>query len=313
LALKDKEKKIAFDNTTLGIPYMESVDKPDPQNIYDRRETWPIGRIPAGVLFLTCGIDVQGDRLECHVVGWSRDKQSWSIDYRILYGDTDNLKTWEALNELLDRTWDSVCGRFRLPIQVSAIDTGYRTEKVYEFVRKFFRSEGILAVKGDDRIGTPIGRPSITEVDSKGRSFKKGIHLWPVGVDYLKTDLYDRLALRQDPDTGVFPAHYCHFPEYDIEFFRQLTAESKRLKVTRAGRRSHVWVKDHERNEVLDTWIYARAAACKFGLDRFDDKEWQKIENSIVISTSNNEPARQSSGIAEKTVKIKRKSNAGFW
>jgi phage terminase large subunit GpA-like protein len=74
-----------------------------------------------------------------------------------------------------------------------------------------------------------------------------------------------------------------------------------------------MWRKDYERNEVLDTWVYARAAACKFGLDRFDDRDWQKIENSIVISASSIEPATQKIDVAEKTVKISRKSTSNFW
>jgi hypothetical protein len=40
----------------------------------------PDRQLPAGVLFLTAGVDVQKDRLVYEVVGWGRDKRSWSID-----------------------------------------------------------------------------------------------------------------------------------------------------------------------------------------------------------------------------------------
>ncbi len=33
-----------------------------------------------------------------------------------------------------------------------------------------------------------------------------------------------------------------------------------------------------ERNEALDTWLYARAAASHFGIDRFTEKQWQDLE-----------------------------------
>jgi phage terminase large subunit GpA-like protein len=313
IALKDKEKLIAFTNTVLGLAWQESVEKPDPELVYARREKYPIGKIPTGVLFLTAGVDVQGNRLEAHIVGWTRDKRSYTIDYRILYGDTDNDAVWSALGEVLDRLYDSVDGSFRLPIQVGAVDTGYRTERVYGFVRSRMSQESIMAVKGDDRLMVPVGRPSITEVDSKGRSFKRGIHLWPVGVNRLKLDLYDRLQLRQNVETGEYPAHYCHFPELELEFFKQLTAESQKVKVSRNGRRSSIWVKDYERNEALDTWIYARAAACRVGLDRFDEKEWDKIEFSLSSPASSHEPITQKSNINEKTIKIRRKSDSGYW
>lgn len=310
-AMKDKEIMIAFRNTVLGLPWEDAIDRPDAQNIFDRKEPYKVGVVQPGTLFLSCGVDVQGDRLEAHVVGWGRDKQCWSTDYQILYGDTDSEAVWDKLTEALNKTYPSECGTYTLPIQITAIDTGYRTEKVYNFVKKF--GARCIAAKGDDRLHTPIGRPSITEVDSKGRSYKKGIHLWPVGVDYCKTDLYDRLNLRKDPDTQKFPSHYAHFPEYQYEFFKQLVAEAKVLRVSRTGRRNHQWIKVYERNEALDTWVYARAAACKFGIDRFDDSEWSKLEASICSPASASEPIQQSADVGEKVIKIVRKSKSSYW
>lgn len=40
--------------------------------------------VPAGVMFLTAFVDVQGDRFEVRVVGWNLQKQSWLIDYYAL-------------------------------------------------------------------------------------------------------------------------------------------------------------------------------------------------------------------------------------
>jgi phage terminase large subunit GpA-like protein len=39
--------------------------------------------VPAGVLVLTAGVDIQKDRIECEVVGWGKDHESWSIAYRV--------------------------------------------------------------------------------------------------------------------------------------------------------------------------------------------------------------------------------------
>ena len=41
--------------------------------------------------------------------------------------------------------------------------------------------------------------------------------------------------------------------------------------------------KDGERNEALDTRIYARAAASHFGIDRFQEQHWAALEKQMGI------------------------------
>ena len=50
------------------------------------------------------------------------------------------------------------------------------------------------------------------------------MRVWPVGVSLLKSELYNWLNLTLNED-GSLPNGYCHFPKYDMEFFKQLTAE----------------------------------------------------------------------------------------
>ena len=45
------------------------------------------GIIPRGGLILTCGIDIQGDRGRGRSSCLGRNKQSFSVDYRVFYGD----------------------------------------------------------------------------------------------------------------------------------------------------------------------------------------------------------------------------------
>lgn len=72
----------SFVNTVLGEPYEEEYEAPEWTRLYERREKYPMGIVPQGALFLTAGVDVQRDRLECEIVAWGRDKESWSVDYR---------------------------------------------------------------------------------------------------------------------------------------------------------------------------------------------------------------------------------------
>ena len=40
-----------------------------------------------------------------------------------------------------------------------------------------------------------------------------------------------------------------------------------------------------ERNEALDTRVYARAAAWILGADRFDDRMWRQLEKQAGVET----------------------------
>ena len=82
------------------------------------------GVVPLGGLFITAGVDVQKDRLECEVVAWGRNKESWSVDYIVLDGDTARPDVWRRLDtEVLQRDWLHTSGQ-TMPIRVMAVDSG---------------------------------------------------------------------------------------------------------------------------------------------------------------------------------------------
>ena len=80
-----------------------------------------------------------------------------------------------------------------------------------------------------------------------------------------------------DPEEG-FPPGYFHFPEWDQDWFKGLCAEQ--LVSARSGK-PH-WEKMFERNEVLDTTIYARAAAAIVGVDRWGVADWEKLRQQLT-------------------------------
>jgi phage terminase large subunit GpA-like protein len=80
---------------------------------------------------------------------------------------------------------------------------------------------------------------------------------------------------------GNHPPGSCHFPEYAEEYFKQLTAEKRVIKLHKGFPRAS-WEKDPtRRNEALDCRVYARAAASIYGLDRFSDRQWQQLEAAL--------------------------------
>ena len=124
-----------FVNTVLGLPFAEAAEAPEWRRLYERREGYPLVVVPAGGLFLTAGADVQRDRIEVEVVAWGRGKASWSVDYRVLVGDTARPEVWARLDALLARDWPHARGP-TLPIRVLGVDAGYATQDVYAWVRR---------------------------------------------------------------------------------------------------------------------------------------------------------------------------------
>ena len=310
-ASKQERRMIVFYNTVLGIPWARKVDRPDYERLLERREHYTIGRVPKGVVFITTGVDVQRDRFEIHVVGWHRDRSFSVIDYQVLFCDTAEDSSWDSLAEELFKTFESVDGKTVYPSQRIGVDTGFRTTLAYGFISKHSASGRVLAVKGKQSLAVPIGRPSFPHTQKKGRIDRQGVLLYPVGTDVLKGELYDRLALNRDPDTGAYPPRYGHFPELDADYFRMLTAESRETKIER-GVPKERWVKVHERNEALDTWVYARAVASEFGLEQFSDREWDLLSDKLESLDVSNPVANQEIIDGKQRVKVKRKESS-FW
>lgn len=278
LAAKDNQSKLkVFINTTLGETWAERGEAPPYKNLYNRREQYKINEVPADVCFLTAGVDVQRDRLELEIVGWCADKRSYSIDYRILDGDTAGTKVWAKLAEVLAERWPRRDG-MEFPIRLMAVDSGYNTTHVYTFCRRF-GVDRVVPIKGQDNLGMAVSPPKTVDVTKAGKKVGK-LRQWNVGVSFLKGELYAALRLEKDSD-GTPPPNYCHFPEYDEHYFRGLTAEEQVKRIVR-GYPKYQWVKRYERNEPLDCRIYARAAAVIIGLDRLNPKRLAAMGGAVA-------------------------------
>ncbi len=215
-------------------------------------------------------------------VAWGPNQQSWSVDYRIITGDVFTAAPWCELAELLEETFDAEGGG-ALKIGRLAIDSGYATQQIYAFARRYAAS-AVMAVKGVHRGSLAVGSASPVDVTAGGRKLRGSAKVWPVGVDLLKGQLYGWLRLdRPGKDSGEpFPPGYVHLPEYGDEYFKQLTAEQLVTKRTRRGYVVREWVKTRDRNESLDCRVYAMAAAIAAGVERWPHERWAELGRHVA-------------------------------
>lgn len=272
----DAKLRKVFVNTYLGESYEEQGEAPPWEALRDRAGGYARGTVPDSVCFLTAGADVQGDRIEVEVVGWAPGEVAYSIDYRVLHGDTADPdgNAWRQLAALYNETFTDARGA-ALRVDVLAVDQGYRTPAVQAFVRGRHRA---IAIKGVDGWRVPLlGRRSLVQFKASGKAVKGGHAFYPVGTWPGKRDLYDRLGLAAPTDGRSWPRGYCHFPDgYADEYFKGLTAETLFIDENKAGYDRSRWVRIG-RNEPLDCRVYAWAAAHHAGMDKLTEAGWATL------------------------------------
>lgn len=234
-------------NTAFAETWSESGDGVDPNSLYGRRESY--SQPPTSALVLVAGVDVQGDRLECEVIGYGEGEESWGIEYLTIWGDPGRREVWSDLDRILSKTYETEDGR-KLGISATCIDSGgHHTTAVYDFCSKR-AGRRVFAVKGMAGEGKPIVSAASTK--RYGRT-GGNVRLFTVGVDTGKRIVMGRLG--QTEGAGM-----CHWPmSYTEEYFQQITAEEIRTKYVK-GVPTQFWYQTRKRNEALDIRVYALAA-----------------------------------------------------
>ncbi|WP_242467092.1 phage terminase large subunit family protein [Ectothiorhodospira shaposhnikovii] len=296
-----------FKNTELGETWVEEGEAPDWQRLVERREDYPVGSIPPGGLLLVGGADVQKDRIEASIWAFGRGKESWLVEHRVLMGDTARDAVWKQLADLLAENWTHASGA-AMPLARFALDTGFATQETYTFVRAS-RDPRVMAIKGVARGAALIGTPTAVDISKGGKKLRRGIKVFSVAVGIAKLELYNNLRksadVAEDGITAIYPAGFIHLPHVDAEFIQQLCAEQLITRRDRNGFPIREWQKMRERNEALDCYVYARAAASAAGLDRFDERHWRELERQLgmadppdPVTTTTTDEATQRGGLA---------------
>ncbi len=291
------EAERVFRNTVLGETWIETGDAPDWQRIAERREDWPASTVPDKGLFLTAGADVQKDRIEVDVWAWGRGLESWLVDHVVIEGGPAQPEAWEALTDLLGRSWRHAGGA-DLGLARLAIDTGYETAAVYGWARSvgFAQVAPVKGLEGFNR-ASPVSGPTFVDATAGGKRLRRGARLWTVATSTFKAETYRFLRLARPTaeeleDGAAFAPGTVHLPGWaDIEWLRQLTAEQLVTVRNRRGFAKLEWQKIRERNEALDCRVYARAAAWIAGADRWPEATWADLEAQLGVPSGMDSPA----------------------
>ena len=250
-------------NTFLAESWEEEAERVAHGELMKRAEGYG-PKLPLGVLVLTAGVDVQGDRLECEVVGWGLGEESWGVQYAVIPGKPDDPMTWTKLDELLLKVWPREDG-VNLRVAAAGVDYGAFTDFVLKYTKRHF-ARAVLGVKGSPTPGAPV----ISAVRRNNR-FKSAT--MTVGTDQAKSLLYARIKIGE-PGPG-----YLHFPGvasgYDEPYYSALTAEELRVSFRR-GFAIREWHKIKARNEALDARIYA------YAMLRFLNPNWTRLMEGMA-------------------------------
>lgn len=283
----DAEKKMqVLVNTEDALPYQPPrTTKPDWQRIMERRETYPTGMLPEGVLWLSAGIDVQNNWIEVDVVGYGLNGHSWAIRHFKLPGSTKEPAAWDRLLAELHKCAWPVAGGGTLrvlrgdgkAVPKVLIDSRFAPDIVLRWAHKN-RFLGIFACEGLKDIQAPL-------VGKKRMHPTLKATIYGLGVNQGKHSIYQGLMQEDASGHG-----YMHFPmshEYDGGYFQGLLSEEGSEEMVN-GIRCVRYVKPTSgtRNEPLDTRNYANAAfqAAKPALEALATQKRREIRATVVAN-----------------------------
>lgn len=282
----DRGPMQVFVNTREGLPYsggkldVSKAQLIDRANAEDYREMV----VPAGGLILTCGVDVQHDRLAIVIRAWGREEESWLVYFGEIFGQVmvPGHGVWVDLEALIFGRIPHALGG-HVVIRATHVDTSDGTatqDAAYAFCRKH-KARGVVAVKGaSDRsaakreIYTPPQRA--LELDQKLKASKYGLKPHIVGTHKAKDIILEVRLPMEKPGPG-----YMHvYPNVRADYFDQITAETKIVRRGHGG--GKVWdCPAGKRNEALDCEVYALHAARALKLHLWRENVWANVEFAL--------------------------------
>lgn len=234
-------------NTLFGQPYRVTGDAPDWRDVKLHELPYARGDVPRNTQILACGVDVQANSIYYAIRGYGYEGASWGVQHGQILGDTSKETVWTRLDQVLNAKYG------KQNLDITFIDSGYRSAKVYEFCR---RRAKVFAAKGRQIMDKAVNSV-LVDVRRTGKTIKTGLRLWHVNTHHMKSWIYDHIQL----DAGTPHAFFQHH-DTDDDYCKQVTAE-----VLTVERQKYKWIQVRKDNHYLDCEVMALGAAYTLNLE----------------------------------------------
>ena len=291
LRSKDRPERLqSFVTLWLGQPWQDSDVEVRLERLPKRATDDPVGVVPHGAIALTAGADVQEHGIYWAVRAHWPGGRSHTVEAGIA-------ETFEDLRLLvLERDWPR-----RDPEQNPArvallcVDTGYRTDEVYQWTRSIDRARPVKGEDGDEA-GIPYRQ---TRVERTLAGKPVGLMLWLVRVAYYKS----RLARRMNAPEDSAERWNVH-ANPPTDYLRQIASEHRAIQRNRkTGAVRTVWTirPGGGGNHWWDCEVYADAAADMLQLYRLrSEADVAELQAARARERVQREAARASSDRRER-------------
>jgi phage terminase large subunit GpA-like protein len=270
IAVKDDPAELqTFVNTILAEGWQESGEQIDDEALIRRAEPFDLNHIPPECLAITCGCDVQDDRVEVSICGWTRQHECLVLGHSVIFGAFTDADTWKELDDLLLRSKWQHSGGGLLRVDAAVVDAGDgdHFDTVVNFCTPRLRRR-IFAGKGMSG-----ARPGFAFTKDK----RHGNRLALIGVDTLKTAIYDRL---QRGATIRFS------DSLEPVYFEQLASERRVIRYVKGRPLRRFERIGRKAAESLDCLVYSYAARQALSIN-FDQREDQLNQISPPVPPPN--------------------------
>ncbi len=238
----DPERLRTFNNSWMAKPWANAVESPDERSLTPKIVGAKEGIVPAEAKLILATADVQRDQLYYVVRAWGALGESWLIEA----GTVSSMEGF--YRRTFDEGYQVADSTARMAAYAGAIDSGYRTDEVYAFVRAH---RGIVAVKGYDSRQRPVERSVVTTRDATT----------PLAIWLINTSLFKEKLARLMKSDADKPGAWRLNADASEAYLSHLTSEHFVEEFDTHGRKRWSWKPKQvgRPNHWLDAEVYQLA------------------------------------------------------
>lgn len=237
----DYTKLMNFVNGWLAEPFREEISANKVTNFVHSTTKYVKFQVPNWAKLLTVGADVQKNCIYYCIRAWGFR----GFSSLIAEGSCNN---FEEFDQVLYSSF--VCpdnGLVFNGVNLCAIDSGFRTDEVYDFCAE--HEDFVIPIKGDnDTLG--VNTPYIVNIIRRpaGKTKANGMRLYRVNTPLYKIQLHSRLSRGIDKK-GSWNVYNGVSTEYERAIFSEMPERDLKTRKIK-------WVKTYAENHYLDCEVY---------------------------------------------------------